>query len=90
MRTLLVGYDLNSPGQDYAKLIEALKAYGTWWHHLDSTWLLRTTSSPTAVRDALVAHLDPNDELLVLDVTGGPAAWKGFNDKGSSWIHKNL
>lgn len=90
MRTLLVGYDLKSPGQNYAALIAALKSYGTWWHHLDSTWLIRTTESTSAVRNALVVHLDPNDELLVVDVTGGPAAWKGFNDRGSDWIQQNL
>jgi hypothetical protein len=37
MNTLLVGYDLNKPGQDYAELKEYLKAQGTWWHALDST-----------------------------------------------------
>ena len=37
MATYIVGYDIH-PTRDekYDNLIEAIKAYGTWWHHLDS------------------------------------------------------
>lgn len=90
MNTLLIGYDLNRAGQNYDGLIEAIKGYGTWWHHLDSTWLIRTEGTVTAVRDALKIHIDTNDELLVVDVTGQSAAWKGFNTKGSDWLKKHL
>lgn len=45
MNTLLVGYDLNRPGQNYTELIEYLKSQVTWWHHLDSTWLVVTSKS---------------------------------------------
>jgi hypothetical protein len=45
-RTMLVGYDLNKPAQDYPKLIEKLKNFSAWWHHLDSTWLVRTPFPP--------------------------------------------
>lgn len=41
--TLLIGYDLNAPGQDYGDLIEAVKASGARWHYLDSTWLVKTS-----------------------------------------------
>lgn len=39
MATLLVGYDLNKPGQNYDDLWVHLKDLGPWWHYLDSTWL---------------------------------------------------
>ncbi len=39
MNTLLVGYDLNRPGQDYEDLTKFLKDQSTWWHALDSTWI---------------------------------------------------
>lgn len=91
MNTLLVGYDLNSPGQEYKDLIAKLKTYDNWWHHLDSTWLIKTSKSHTAVRNELKAYLiDANDELLVIDVTGDAAAWYGFSDKGSTWLRTNL
>lgn len=90
MRTLLVGYDLNRAGQNYDDLIGRLKQYSLWWHHLDSTWLIRTESTPVQVRDELSALIDSNDELLVIDVTGDPAAWTGFGASGSKWLKDHL
>jgi hypothetical protein len=84
--TILVAYDLNSPGQKYDKLIAALKEYGTWMHHLDSTWLIRTESTTQEVHSNLRQHLDGDDELLVVNVSGDARTWSGFNEEGSSWI----
>ncbi len=89
MATYIVGYDLNRPHQDYPDLIEAIKAYGTWWHHLDSTWIIVTNSTAKEIRDDLARHIDSNDELLVVK-SGGVGAWKGFDDKGSSWLKDHL
>lgn len=89
MKTFLIGYDLNKAGQDYSDLIDAIKKESVyWWHHLDSTWLIVTNDSKTAVsiRDTLKTHIDGNDELLVVEVTGDPRAWAGFSDKGSAWL----
>jgi hypothetical protein len=87
MSTLLIGYDLNAPGKDYAELHAAIKAQGTaWWHHLDSTWLVRTERTPAEVRSNLKEHLDANDELIVIDVSRRSRAWSGFNARGSAWL----
>lgn len=66
MSKLIVGYDLNKPNKDYQPLIEKLKSFDNWWHHLDSTWLIKTRKTPTAVRDELRKAIDADDELLVL------------------------
>jgi len=89
MRTLLVGYDLNRPGQNYEGLIGALKAK-PWWHHLDSTWLIRTEETPVQLRDRLARHIDSGDELLVIDVTSRAAAWQGIDQSGGQWIKDHL
>lgn len=89
MATYMIGYDLNKPLQNYEGLISAIKTYGTWWHHLDSTWLIVTDDTATQVRNKLKPYLDANDELLVATVSA-PAAWTGFNDKGSEWLKNNL
>lgn len=89
MRTILVAYDLNRPGQDYSGLYKALKAAPLWWHYLDSTWLLRTEESAVQVRDRLSLHFDGGDELLVIDVTGTEVAWEGFEQRPSQWIRDN-
>ena len=59
MSTLLVGYDLDRPAQNYANLEAAIKSVGDWWHHLDSTWLVVTPNTPMQVRDLLAQHIDP-------------------------------
>ena len=43
MATMLIGYDLNRPGQNYDDLFDEIKNLGTWWHCLDSTWLVNKT-----------------------------------------------
>lgn len=89
MKTYIIGYDLNRPGQDYADLIAAIKTYSTWWHHLDSTWIIKTNETAQQVRDKLTPHIDNTDELLVVG-SSGEGAWTGFNDKGSTWLKDNL
>ncbi|RNI20737.1 SinR family protein [Flexivirga caeni] len=90
MNTILIGYDLNRQGQDYDDLIASIKALGSWWHHLDSTWLVKTSSSAKEVRDRLARHIDSNDELLVINVSGDAVAWRGFNERGSKWLKDNF
>jgi hypothetical protein len=89
-KSLLIGYDLNQPGQDYSSLTKEIKELGSnWWHHLDSTWIVRTTKTVVEVRDLLRQHIDASDELLVVDLAGN-GAWWGFNEKGSSWLKENI
>jgi hypothetical protein len=90
MSTLLIAYDLNSPGQDYSSLIDKIKSFGAWWHHLDSTWLVVTNEGSARVRDLLRPHLDTNDELLVIDITGDPWATQGLPERANKWLHDNL
>ena len=90
MASILIGYDLNKSGQNYNELIEVIKALAdNWWHCLDSTWIIKTNKSCAQVRDDLKGHVDTNDELLVIKLTG-EGAWVGFNDECSSWLKNNL
>ena len=90
MATLMIGYDLNKSGKDYTGLINEIKAnFSTYWHHLDSTWLVLTDRTPVQVRDLLALHIDSDDEILVATVSA-PAAWRGFNESGSKWLKDNL
>ena len=80
MRLLMIGYDLNAPGKDYADLISTIKPLGLWWHYLDSTWLVKSELSPAQARGKLRAQMDKNAELLVIDVTADARAWGGFDN----------
>lgn len=87
MNTILIGYDLNKLGQQYKQLIDAIeKTFPVYWHCLDSTWLVKTAMSAVQVRDLLLPHLDANDELLTINVTGCARAWQGFNEQCASWL----
>lgn len=44
---LIVSYDLYSPGQDYSKVIDAIKALGSWAKVQKSVWYVN--SSYTAI-----------------------------------------
>lgn len=90
MRTYLVGQDLNKVDKDYKELIDNIKKLSaTWWHCLDSTWLIKTNSSAEQIRNALWSHIDSNDELLVVSLTG-ESAWAGFNEEWATWLRNNM
>lgn len=90
MASILIGYDLNKTGQDYKELIDAIKKLANgWWHCLDSTWIIKTEQSCKQVRDSLRLHIDSNDELLMVTLTG-EGAWAGFNDECSTWLKNSL
>lgn len=49
-----------------------------------SVWTIVTDSTPTQVRDDLVARAAQNEKDLVVDVTTGPAAWSGIVESGNT------
>lgn len=89
MAVYIVGYDLRRPGQDYDKLFAAIKAYGTYWHCLDSTWIIRTSLTAQQVRNDLMRYIDQNDKMLVAELTG-QAAWTGFTANDAQWMQNVL
>ncbi|MGY8663821.1 hypothetical protein Q3C01_15815 [Bradyrhizobium sp. UFLA05-109] len=91
MATILIGYDLHpTRGETYEELVSAIKALGAWWHHLDSTWIVKCNDTPVQVRDRLRQHVLSDDQLLVVDISGDAAAWFGFNESGSKWLKDNI
>ncbi len=83
-----VCYDLHAPGRNYEPLYNAIKSYGTWWHHLDSTWFIRTDQNASQIRDFLMQFTDANDELLIFPVARGWAGY-GFSEKAYEWLQNN-
>lgn len=87
---LLIGYDLKTPGKDYNDLYKAIKSYGTWWHHLDSTWIISTSKTPKQVANDLRNHMDDNDNLLVIRVTNDPKYAGWLPDKAWEWLNARV
>lgn len=94
MATYLIMYDLNKEGAAYSaankKLTDRIKElFGTYWHHLDSTWIVVTDWNHKQIRDDLKGHMDDDDELLVVE-SSSVGAWHGFSDKASKWLKDHL
>lgn len=88
MRVLLVSYDLKKPGRDYSGLYDTLKTAPSWWHYLESCWLLKTDLSPNDLWDGIRQHIDRNDYVLIIEVTSSYQGW--LPEKAWDWINKNL
>lgn len=81
---LLISYDLNRPGQDYTALHDEIKKAETWWHHLDSTWIIQTSHGPEEWQRRLSRYMDENDSLLVIEVCRNYNGW--LPQKAWDWL----
>jgi len=88
--TLLISYDLRTPGKDYANLWEHLRSYKNYAKPLESVWLVRTSYSAEQVRDFARSYIDQNDRIFVVDVTSRPSAWNNLPANVVGWIGKIL
>lgn len=88
MTSMIIEYDLRSPGRNYDELYKAIKSYGVWAHITESTWFIKTSESCVQVRDKLLAHMDGNDRIFVAALTG-VAAWNNVLCD-SEYLKKNL
>lgn len=85
----IIAYDLHKTGQNYECLKTKLEKYPACWHMQGSVWVIKSSKSPTIIRDELASCLDSNDNLLVAKLHGD-AAWRGFATKWSSWLKSAL
>ncbi|MCV7742092.1 hypothetical protein N3356_010200, partial [Micrococcus luteus] len=85
-----VNYDLNKTGQDYTKLIEYLKSHQGWAKPLKSSILVKTAATAVQLRDEAKKHIDGNDDILVITVTGAAWASYGLASNVTEWLKRNL
>ena len=85
MYTYLISYDLMKSGQDYSGLIKKIKELGTWWHCLDSTFIIKSNSNAVTIRDTLKYYIDNNDKILVVRLQG-EGAWSNFDYNCAKWL----
>ncbi|MGB6097906.1 MAG: hypothetical protein WBF95_16615 [Comamonas thiooxydans] len=89
MNRILFTYDLNKEvsAAKRAQLREAIiSTFPTRWSRLTTTWIVETSLTAVQVRDWVAQHLDSNDELFVVDITGKAAAWQGFDANADEWL----
>lgn len=69
MAVYMITYDLNKQGQNYDKVIGAIKdcsieCYSGW----ESSYLIKSSMTAKQIRDNIAQYLDGNDALLVIEV----------------------
>ncbi len=85
MYLYLISYDLKMPGRNYEGVATALKGALSWWHYLESTWIIRTSLTIEEWNNRLLSQVDKNDSLLIIDVTDKRHnGW--LNKKAWEWI----
>ena len=90
MNVYLVSYDLKTPGKDYAKLYEALKASPGWWHYLESLWLLSSAESLEAWHARIRSRIDENDAFIIMGLTRSMQRNGWLPEKAWEWIRQHL
>ncbi len=83
---LHISYDLNNPGQNYEKVIEAIKGLGDWAKVHKSFWYVNSNLTAGQARDRVWAVMDKNDTVYVVDATNNIAAWNNLSDEVSDFI----
>jgi hypothetical protein len=83
-----VSYDLNRLGQRYKDLHAELEKSLSWWHYLDSTWLILTNETANTLVDRLRQHMDDNDYILVIAVKRDYQGW--LSQEAWDWINKHV
>jgi len=89
MKAILVSYDLNTPGQKYAKIDAYMKALGA--HRvLETVWIIpkQRAANCQSVYAGIGAILDQNDRLLVVALVS-EARWF-LEASESTWMETAL
>jgi hypothetical protein len=75
VNNLVISYDLDRPGQNYAKIDTAIKALApNGWAKLNlSVWYVHTVYSMSQVYEKLKAVIDGNDRLVVVQANNAQA-----------------
>lgn len=82
-----ISYDLNSPGQDYKKIEQAIKNLGACVRAQKSMFYLRSAYDSQQVFNAVWAAMDKNDSLLV--IIAANALMKNLLPGAQDFIVKN-
>lgn len=83
----LISYDLHQEGQDYKSLFDTIKSCstGTWWHYLESTWIIKSNSTVNQISEKIKNVSDDNDNFLVIEVINNKQGWL----PQEAWGHLN-
>jgi hypothetical protein len=88
MKVYQISYDLRKK-RDYTSLYKRVLSYKTFYHALESSWIIVTDQTATQILDFLAQATDTDDRLLVARLQG-EAAWRDLGDELSQWLKNQL
>lgn len=86
---LFISYDLNSTGQNYTAVAEAIKSLGAWAKVHKSVWYVNSHLSADEAANRVWASMDSNDNLIVIDASNNHAHWYNMSDEIAQQIQNN-
>jgi len=89
MSCKLISYDLDKPNRNYEELYEKIKSLGSWWHCLESVWIVDTAKNTAEIRDALTSVLDSGDKIAVFHLSKGWAT-KNLDKDCNNWLKEHI
>lgn len=77
MAAYMITYDLNSEGQNYSKVIDAIKSSstGAWCTYWESSYLIKSNLTVDQISNNITPYLDSNDRLIVIEVKNNYQGW---------------
>ena len=88
MKAYSITYDLSAPNRDYSGLYEEIKELGSWWHYLESTWIVVTDKTAKEIWKDLASSIDKDDRLLIIELRNNMHGW--MPTKAWDWINDNV
>lgn len=86
---LFISYDLNSPGQDYEKVIEKIKSLGSWAKVQKSLWFVSSILTAEQAAKSVWQVMDRNDSVIVVDSKNNDAHWYNLSDEVSKHMQNH-
>jgi hypothetical protein len=89
MAIFMVGYDPVG-SNDYTRIEEGIEQFPAWGRVLTSQWLVEFTGAAHEAAAYLERYIDPDDRLLVIEVTNN-GAWERLilpDDVTREWMAK--
>lgn len=84
---ILITYNL-TPNRDYTAFFNAIKSSPatTWWHYIDSTWLIKTDELPEAMLERFRPHINEGTDTILITKTD-TSVYNGWLPKEAhEWI----
>jgi len=86
MPIYVISYDLNSPGQKYQKIKEAIESCGESIKPMESFWLLDSELTCSSISEKVRQAHDTNDRHLVMRLSSECQGW--LTEDAWSWINQ--